>query len=502
MRNKMRNKMFVLVLLTMFFAGAVPSFAASGERPQNAEAFSDIPPDTSEYFVQRYKHFLGLKKDKPLQQLAEQLNKFAQERDKWESKQTKLNRGILDLREKFEKARDDKNRRRIEKNIAKKNQELAKIQIRLDPLVSKIATLKEQVDPLIEKFWLERDTDPTTPENEEKQRIDQLIDNITDEPFFGALGTIGLLFRTNGGFWGDMAHVYLLHGEPDVMDTIEGHSFVPLMLWIYLDPADGDILYAFLFYQKSGGGGSFKLFSQDLYQIDQCGALYEVATLRTYNYSLVGRGRQNCPEDLYQVYDEIWRSSGKGGILDGTIFAWSLFNFSMDPGLKLGKALEPPKPASEIARQSKARIVGEAPKLIGTAGTDYILASCEKCNSFIPAELRLGKEFVLKVRRGDIDWRIVGNRSESVLKIRLVIESILGQGQVPLIFEKWATLKSPKNLIVSDPAGQRIIPLLTSDEVAGISAGTYRVSIYVKNVTPDLMTKKYNAWSKEITITK
>src|SRR3989344_4144473 len=103
----------------------------------------------------------------------------------------------------------------------------------------------------IDKFWFERDPDPETAENEEKQRIDELIDNIANEIFLNASdGVFGLSFRMNGGFRGDMAHVYLLHGEPDAMDTIEGQSFVDLMLWVYTDQQSGDILYAFLFYQR------------------------------------------------------------------------------------------------------------------------------------------------------------------------------------------------------------------------------------------------------------
>lgn len=350
----------------------------------------------------------------------------------------------------------------------------------------------------IDKFWAERDTDPTTPENEYKKEIDDRIDDIADERFFSATGMTGLLFRSNGGFRGDMAKVYLLHGEPDAMDMIESQarSFVDLMLWVYINPGNGRIRYAFLFYQKGGEGRSFKLFPQDSYQMDQCAAIYEVATLRAYNYSFVG-GTRGCPEDLYEVYYDILRSGGRNGILDGNIFAWALFNFSQDSSILQGRALQAPRPASEIAKQSNARVVGEAPKLTGVAGTDYVLASCKQCNSLIPAELQLGKKFTLTVRRGDIDWRVMDGHPKSVLKIRLVIESVAGQ--TPLVFERWIILESPKNIIVLDPAGQRVIPLLTADEVARIPAGTYRVSVYVKNVTPDLMTKKYNAWSKEIT---
>lgn len=356
----------------------------------------------------------------------------------------------------------------------------------------------EERQAFIDKFWLKRDTNPTTPENEEKQKIDRLIDNIANEPFFSTPGTTGLLFRSNGGFRGDLAKVYLLHGEPDAMDTIESvsHSFVSLMLWVYLNPENGNILYAFLFYQK-GGLGSFRLFFQDSYQLDPCGAIYDVAIVRP-DTPFAGGGRQDCSEELYEVYNEIARSSGKGGIIGGHVFAWALFNFSQDSSVLQGKVLEPPKPASEIAKQSNARVVGEAPKINGVAGVDYILSSCEQCKTFIPAELKLGKVFALTIRRSDVDWRIVGNQAKSVLKVRLVFESVAAT-QAPLVFERWAIIESLKNLIVSDPVGYRVIPLLTTNEMDQIPVGTYWVSIYVKNVTPGLMTKKYNAWSKKFT---
>ena len=342
-----------------------------------------------------------------------------------------------------------------------------------------------------DKFWAERDTDPTTPENEYKQEIDERIDNIANEPFVSLPGVFGLSSRTNGGFRGDMAQVYLLHGEPDAMDSIEGHSFVDLMLWVYVDEQNGEILYAFLFYQQ-GSMGVFSLFPQDGYKLDPCGAINQIS--KRFKGLNVSSGNQVCPPDVEEVFRELQTAIGKGGILDGYIFAWALFNFSQDGSLSQGLALGAPKSALEIARQSKARVVGEAPALIGTAGTDYILAFCKECNSFIPAELHLnGQEFTLAIRRGNIDWQIVDGQPKSVLKIRVVIES--ATGQAPLVFERWATVKSLKNLIVSDPTGQRVIPLLTADEIAQIPAGTYWVSVYVKN----LMTKKYNAWYKEIT---
>ncbi len=353
----------------------------------------------------------------------------------------------------------------------------------------------EERQAFIDKFWLERDIDSATPENEEKERIDQLIDNIADEPFISTPGVFGLSFRMNGGFRGDMAHVYLLHGEPDAMDTLEStsQSFVDLMLWIYVDEYSGNIRYAFLFYQR-GGSGAYYLFLQDAYKLDFCGAINEIKTFKEF---YIGSGNRACPPDVEDVFRELQSTSSKGGVVEGYIFAWSLFNFSQDSSISQGAALQPPKSASEIAKQSTARVTGEAPEIAGIAGTDYILASCEKCNSLIPAELQLGKEFTLSVRRSDIDWRVVGNQTEVELKVRIILENTMSQA--PLVFEKKAPFTDRKDLIISDPVSRIVVTLLTSDEVAQIPAGTYQVSVYVKNVTPGLITKKYNAWSKEIT---
>lgn len=341
-----------------------------------------------------------------------------------------------------------------------------------------------------DKFWLERDPDPVTPENEEKERIDRLIDNIANEPFLSEPGVFGLSFRDNGGFRGDMAHVYLLHGQPDAMDTIEGGLFVPLMLWIYVDQQNGGVLYAFLFYQKSDLG-AFSLFSQDVYKLDSCGAINEIKKFKSVNSGGVD---QFCPPDVEKVFQEIQNVNGKGGILGGDIFSWALFNFSQDGSITQGKALGVPKPASEIAKQSNARVIGEATGLTGIAGTDYVLSSCEVCNSLIPGEIQLDKEFILSVRRGDVDWQIVNDKAEFELKVRVIFESI-GNQAPPLVFETKVISSSLKNLIFSDPAGQITFQLLTSDEVAQIPDGNYRLSIYVKN----MMTKKYNAWNKEFT---
>lgn len=350
----------------------------------------------------------------------------------------------------------------------------------------KLLTDEEQ-QAFIDKFWLERDTDPTTPENEYKQEIDERIDDIANERFFTS-DTPGLLFRSNGGFRGDMAKAFLLHGDPNAMDIVDGQSFVDLMLWIYLNPENGNILYAFLFY-RMGGGGSFELFPQDSYKLDPCGALNEISVFRDYAY--LGAGNQSCPPNVQQVLDELRMANGKGGVLDGYIFTWALFNFSSDSSLQQGEALKPPKPASEHARQSNSRVTGEVPKLVGTAGTDYILASCESCNSMIPAELSLGKSLTISGPLKNFDWIVKGESAELSLKYRIVFQD--NKAGKPIIFEDVVVIDLKKNFLKENPEISPTIELLNPAQVAVIPPGTYQVSVYIKNT----MTKKSNAWDKE-----
>ncbi len=344
-----------------------------------------------------------------------------------------------------------------------------------------------------DKFWNERDPDPSTPENELKNEIDDRIDDIANERFFNASGTTGLLFRSNGGFRGDMAKVYLLHGEPDAMDILEatgGNSFVPLMLWVYLNHSNGNILYAFLFYQR-GGGGSFSLFPQDAYKLDPCSAVNEVMAYR--DYKNFGGLNQACPPDVEQVVWYLQNANGKSGTLDGRIFFWALFNFSQDGSILQGKVLEPPKAASETAKQSKARVTGEAPKLTGTAGTDYILASCEKCNSMITAELSMGERFTISGPWQNFDWTVKGEYLELSIKYRIILES--RNGRKPIVLEDVAVMDVKKSSLDEHPEIIVIVDLVKPEQVATIPSGTYQASIYVKNT----ITNKSNAWSKEFT---
>src|SRR3989344_5072604 len=115
----------------------------------------------------------------------------------------------------------------------------------------------EEVNIFREVFWKARDTDPNTPENEFKVLIDSRIENIKKEIFARDLSTPGLRFEGNGGLSGDLARVYLLHGEPHYKEVLLQNQFhVDLLVWYYFD-LDGKPLFRFLFYNKYG---SYRLF--------------------------------------------------------------------------------------------------------------------------------------------------------------------------------------------------------------------------------------------------
>jgi hypothetical protein len=92
----------------------------------------------------------------------------------------------------------------------------------------------------------------------------------------------------------------------------------------------------------------------------------------------------------------------------------------------------------------------------------------------------------------NLDWRIVGNQAEVELGVRVVLENTTTHSQ--LVFEKPVIRKIQKDLITTNPSRRILVVLLTAEEMANIPIGSYQASVYVKNK----MTKKYNAWLKEV----
>jgi GWxTD domain-containing protein len=419
-----------LAALTLL-GGSVP--ASAEKQAENL----NIPPDTPERFLERYRYFIPRKEEKPIKKLNDQLKK-----------------------------------------LAKKEQ--------TDAVRAETARLTAERDALIAAFWASRDTDPATPENEFKQLVDDRIADITDEWFFSNTDIPGLLFRSNGGFFGDMSRVFQVHGPPHVMGALEGQRFVNLMLWIYLDPGNGRVRYAFLFYERMGGS-EYRLFPQDQYKMDPCGAIVEVMQFKPVGYTY-----GMCPEEAQMTYQEIARAIPRTGNLGSYIFIWAMQNVSEDPSEHQGTALEAPVAASVSARKSGARVAGEAPELTGTPETDYILSACGQCQSLIPAKLITeGSSFTAWVRRKDLDWRLVGDQATAELKGRVLFEHVTDPG-VLVVQEQVYTLSATKADIAGD-TGDNLVPivLVEAGTLFKLRPGWYRVSVYLKNT----LKNKYAAWN-------
>src|SRR3989338_8717214 len=187
--------------------------------------------------------------------------------------------------------------------------------------LQKIKTISD-CEIFINSFWDKRDINPLTPENEFKDEMEKRLQFIQEEMLFQNVDTPGVRFENNGGLWGDLAKVYMLHGTPDYMEVLQnGRSFVDLMIWVYLDESGQRHKFRFLFYHKNGIA-SFVLF-RPLFDITL--GLQEIS--------------KNSPFiNLFQVYDEIEQRMGY-------IFLLSLVYFSDDLSLNLDETLDPPKTA-------------------------------------------------------------------------------------------------------------------------------------------------------------
>lgn len=474
------------------FAGLVLSGALYASEPQRTD-MTQVPADETEFFLERYGYFVPKKERKPLEEIYKQINKID---DAYKNELKKFDKQLKDADEKYKKALKQLiEQKRPETEVAALTAEYAagretvraQRQVVIDKRDAEKLPFRSQLEPLIAQFWTARDPNPATPENEFKNLIDERIQDIAEERFFTVADTTGLKFAANGGFRGDMAKVYLLHGLPDATGSIERHTlFVDLMLWLYVDER-GEPKYAFLFYERGDAGG-YQLFYQDQFQMDPCGAINEVLKFRNLNYTRGGNGQ--CPTEVQRAYQQLQMGLTTRGDLQGYHFAWALLNFSRDPSVRVGTALEPPISAMDSAAKSGARVAGEAPKLEPVEGTEYLMSGCQYCKSSIPAELQLGsgQTVMITFRPEDIDWQVQGDDVSYSLEARLVFEN----GPDVRVFEKTFVVHSQK-AYVTKPSGDRLAQrLLEDEEVAALPSGTYRVGVYVRNT----LTNKYAAWEQ------
>ncbi len=342
----------------------------------------------------------------------------------------------------------------------------------------------------ITDFWVRRDTDPNTPENECKDRIDERLDEIANDRF---ASIPGLGFGINGGFRGDMAKAYMLYGAPSDLSVISGERlFVDLMLWTYADSEDGGTAYAFLFYQPSGSG-SLKLFPTELYRSNLCGAVNEILRSKRQDYSSFFGGGQ-CPREVDAAYRQLVTTIPRTGNAPSGAFIWALQNVSRDTFLTQAQALGPPLPASEVAHRFAFRISGESPEHAAVAGIEYLMSACAQCNSGIPIRCLLGSEFVLQVRRSDIDWQVTGTQAKSVLRVRVVLEN-LDNNSVRTSFGGEISFTNTKENITDHGEILMGVVFLKAEDLQTLPTGRYRASIYLRNA----VSNKYASWVETIT---
>ncbi len=418
----MPSKRFGFLMTFFFFVSAV----LAGAQGRN----TDIPPDIPEYFLQRYGHFVLKNEYKAIEKL-------------------------------------DKKLKDLDKHHASD--------------IEKAPFLTER-EKLIKEFWDKRDIDPSTPENEFKAMVDERIDDIAEERYFSHPDTMGLLFRSNDGYHGAMAKVYLLHGNPDAISVMpQSNYFSDMMLWLYMDKERGSIRFAFLFYRRRNLGG-YMLLNQDSYRMDPCQAVNEVMLMPTFSL-------QGCTEEILNALNQLQIAQTSDNT-PGYVFAWALSNFSQDPSIMQGQALEPPLPATAAIQGLNSRVVGEAaPSVSGGKTFKPVLAECPMCNSMIPTYISL-KDMNLSVAQKDLDWSVPEeSKIKADLNLTVIIEFLGDKSAKPLIFDNNVTITGSKDFLDKNPAHNLKIPLGNKAELASVPAGNYRVYIYLKNN----LTNKYTA---------
>lgn len=323
--------------------------------------------------------------------------------------------------------------------------------------LSEIKTLPECQTFLI-KFWEIRDPDPTTTENEFKNLLEKRASDIELETLFDKPGATGFLFKNNGGFNGDPTRVYMLYSSPDYVETLQnGATHVDLMLWIYLDEK-GNHKFRFLFYHKN---------NHMTYMLLRPG--FNIV------YGLEEISKNPNLDDPIEVYNELMRE-GK------YLFLVSLMNFSDDPSLNVDKALRPPKPAAEIAKEAAPRISGEIPEKQNIAVSNGFEA-------LLPAEFYyeiIGKNLFLKiiVRFESLDWILKEKKLVSELFVRI----IAWNGNNKQTEEGVIYFESTKEII----SEHKSISVFEARPIK-FDKEPMRISVYIKN------NNKYNAWVEEIT---
>jgi len=273
----------------------------------------------------------------------------------------------------------------------------------------------EEFNRFEKHFWDIRDTNPSTPENEFKDTIDQRIQDIKNEIFSGDTDIPLTRFDRNGGLKGDLAHVYLLRGTPHFKAKLSrGTHHVELMVWYYFD-FQGKPIFKFLFYDNYG---TVRLFRRHVMMASPEN-LFDplMSPLKEISNRFV-----NTPEELYEVWRELELQDPEWAFL-GALLQFSYYSDVVIEGggsKKLG-ALDPPEPAALTAERFKPTVLGQPDDL---TGREFNYSSY---HSLIPAELIISKDdrpsFTLHTGYAYVDWEIKGDDAEFVLDLRISLQN-------------------------------------------------------------------------------
>ena len=368
----------------------------------------------------------------------------------------------------------------------------------LEPIQSfkQIQTLSD-LDRFVNYFWVLRDIDPLTENNEFKEIIDSRINDIENEIFAQDSDIPGTRFDVNGGLTGDLARVYLLQGPPNfkarLSDLLAGANLPELIVWYYID-YQGRHLMRFLFYEKynrfrvfkSYGGGSFNI---------------------SFALSEISQDTFLSDEELAEIWSELSLAD------TDWLFRTAMIEFSSFPDIiieggndkKIG-ALDPPDPVGLLVL--KPRVLGQ-PEDTGARHFVY-----SQSNSFIPAYFRISKNletgrplFSMVLGFSNLDWESKNDVAESELELRISVQNVttkkmkeffarlaisMPMAELKIRFGEhfFVNLNNQNNML----AGAKTETLGQIFSV--LDPGYYVANIYLKNT----ITKKYNAWREEIVI--
>ena len=349
------------------------------------------------------------------------------------------------------------------------------------------------IDRFFEVFWFTRDPDRSTPENENRKLIDSRISDIENEILLRDQYVPGMTFAHNGGFRGDLAHVYLFRGNSHYkVKTLRTNRLADLMAWIYFDQNDRPV-YVFLFYNKGTGFQLFRNFSN----FDTVDSLLQ--TLKE-----LAKIHPTSDEDFNQLYQELVDNDQE------YIFRFAIKRFSAYSDVKLEEVLAPPTPESMTAKAIQPKVLGvpNVPSGVKMMMSEYFakIPGFSRLTRSLSGEYNLG----LVISIANIDWEDAGDKLKSSVGLTISItnektrekkyfEATLNLS-VPA--DKYSKLYFPIRLDNVPNYDRGLEGTTLSDLFKTLAPGDYEVKISLLNQITPMFSLKSGIWYEYITINK